>query len=178
MKYCISIILFLVLSATHAQNKFHGEYGGYGTKLILDSNGTFVCNTHYRCIGYDFVAGIWTQQKDTVYFIKTLVLDTVRFEFENQNSMDSLVVSKDEKADRISKEEYEKGFHMSGWQDTSINIGKLFYRKDRLYKIKPNGKLITKKRKVYGPPKGSLRLRLYMITHQQRYNPWYTKVVN
>lgn len=178
MRYCISIILLLVLNTTHAQNKFHGKYRSYGKLLTLDSNGTFVCNISYRCMGYDFVTGKWSQQKDTVYFIKTLVLDTVRFEFENQSSLDSLVVSTDEKAERISKEQYEEGFHMSGWQDTSINMEKLFYRKDRLYKIKPNGKLITQKRNVYGPPKGSLGLRWYMITHQERYNPWYTKVID
>lgn len=178
MKYCISIILLLVFSATYAQNKFHGKYIGFNTEFYIDSNGTFICNTHYRCLGYDFIIGKWAEKNDTIYFVKIPVFDTVRFELENQGSMDSLVISIDEKTERISKEQYEEGFHISGGQDTSINMEKLFYRKNRLYNIKSNGKLYTKKIKKYPPRKRSLRQHLYVIANQKKYNPWYTKVVN
>lgn len=175
MKYLITIKLcFLVLFA-NAQNKYYGQYSSYGGTLTIDSNYTFEYSKPMGCMARGYIYGNWTQKNDTIYFIKVPVFDTVQLEKSNNFYIDSLVVSLDRKTERISKEQFAEYSEITGGQDTSLNIEKLFYKKDKLFFIKPNGKLNSKRIKKYNGWPKSLKSMIYRINHNKKYASWFTK---
>lgn len=160
---------------TNAQSKYLGKYTSFRSEIIVDSNYTFEYSEPMGCMARGYIYGNWTQKNDTIYFIKVPVFDTVQFEKSNNIYYDSLVVSLDERVERISKEQFAEYFEITGGQDTSLNIEKLFYKKEKLFFIKPNGKLITQRiKKYHGWPK-SLNSMIYRINHNKRYASWFTK---
>jgi hypothetical protein len=106
------------------------------------------------------------------------VLDTVQFEKSNNIYFDSLVVSLDRKTERISMEQFTMYSKITGGQDTSLNIEKLFYKKEKLYEIKPNGRIITKKIRMQFKKPNSLRMYFYLLKQKKKFVPWYTKQKN
>ncbi len=176
MKYLITIkICFLVLLA-NAQSKYYGQYSSYVGTLIIYSNSTFEYSKPMGCLARSCVYGNCTLKNDTIYFIKVPVFDTVQFEKSNNIYFDSLVVSLDRKTERISKEQFAEYSEITGGQDTSLNIEKLFYKKEKLYEIEPNGKLRTKKiRRQFKKPT-SLGMYFYLLKEKKKFVPWYTKL--
>lgn len=177
MKYLITIkICFLVLLA-NPQNKYFGEYSGYNGNIIIDSNYCFKYSVQINCFQGTFIIGKWTQKNDTIYFTKTVLFDTIRTELDNQSYIDSLVVSNNGRIETIKKENYIKYLEESAWESQFLhNAEKLFYKKEKLYEIKPNGKLNTKKlRRQFNKPT-SLGMYFYLLKQKKKFDPWYTKL--
>lgn len=178
MKYRLIIIIFFFVFETQAQSKYSGKYTKYFGEIVINSNNTFMYSEPKGCMARGYIYGKWTQKNDTIYFIKVPVFDTVQFEMSNNNYFDSLVVSLDSETERISRERFTEYFEISGGQDTSLSIEMLFYKKDKLFFIKPNGKLITKRIKKYNGWPKSLNSMIYRINHNKRYASWFTKRKN
>lgn len=159
----------------NAQNKYYGQYSSYGGTLTIDSNYTFEYSKPMGCLARSCIYGNWTLKNDTIYFIKVPVFDTVQFEKSKNIYFDSLVLSLDRKTERISKEQFAEYSEITGGQDTSLNIEKLFYKKEKIYGIKPNGKLITKKLRRQFKKPSSLRMYIYLLKKKKKFVPWYTK---
>jgi hypothetical protein len=162
----------------NAQNKYCGKYSSYHGDLIIDSNSTFEYSKPMGCLVRSCIYGNWTLKNDTIYFIKVPIFDTVQFEKSNNIYFDSLVVSLDRKTERISMEQFTMYSKITGGQDTSLNIEKLFYKKEKLYEIKPNGRIITKKIRMQFKKPNSLRMYFYLLKQKKKFVPWYTKQKN
>ena len=161
----------------NAQNKYFGEYSSYNGNIIIDSNYCFKYSVQINCFQCTFIIGKWTQKNDTIYFTKTVLFDTIRTELDNQSYIDSLVVSNNGRIETIKKENYIKYLEESAWESQFLhNAEKLFYKKEKLYEIKPNGKLNTKKlRRQFNKPT-SLDMYFYLLKQKKKFDPWYTKL--
>ena len=161
MKTTIWIItFFIVANVIRAQTVITGKYRDHlGSHVELRSDSSFKYEWHFDLTS-SWTTGTWSNHNDTIIFSIKLVYDTLRLHNEiPKKETDTLVLSLDEKIDILSPEEYALTKITSGQQNGSKMPEKLFYKKGRLYNIDLNGKIVTKKIRVFGSNK--------------KYEPWY-----
>ena len=154
------IFLYLITSTyqIEAQIKICGIYRDYfGCQFEIYPDSTF----RYT-FGFDtessWSKGKWKIKNDTVYFTTILVFDTIKYIDPKTNlAADSLFLSIDEKSNlgfdsvyimRNREKVYIPVYNLKT-QNTHPAIDKLYYRKNKLYEITPDGKLKSKKVKGF-----------------------------
>lgn len=163
MKY-LALFTFLFCRLTLiAQNhslKLVGKYQDYfGNNIEIRSDSTFSYSWHFD-LEASWSKGTWSIKNDTVYFKTIPINDTLRYKNNDGKFVDSLVLSDEEKPKLITTPN-TIGMLSSGGQNRQPCPDKLFYRKDKLFDINKDGKLITKKIRGFWSKK--------------KWDPWYFK---
>ncbi|TYB79234.1 hypothetical protein [Bizionia myxarmorum] len=157
IKFLISsIIIFMLFQKDDIVGKYRDNFG---SEYIFNSDYTYEYNASFHFKGF-WSKGKWRVKNDTIYYEAIPSYHTLRI----AGKKDSLILSRNKTAQLISANSYEEVFwpRSSGEQDVHKN--KLFFKDGKLYKIKKNGKLITKKRTKSDRIDG------------EKFDPWFNKV--
>ena len=159
MRAIFCVILSFSLSLLYGQSKIVGFYADYfGHKLNIKPDSTF--EYRYRFHLYStWTKGAWSVTNDTIYFKWIPVYDTSRIAGKDGAYKDSLLLSLDTKPERLQY--LETGVLHGFGQNYYPYPEKLFYRKNKLYQVKENGRLVKKKIRGFGI--------------QKKYPPWYKR---
>jgi len=141
MRLTILLILtfiHLTISGQEYREKYQ-DYFGHSIELNKDS--TFRCEWNFDLM-YEWAIGKWTKSDQTIILKFIDVYDTLI----KADKQDTLVLSIDEKPDRIEKEEFVSGGqHKERFNDTFRQKG------NRLYIINENGRLNRSRQKGIWP---------------------------
>jgi hypothetical protein len=141
MKASMTLLFILVCAQLNAQPGVAGSYHDYfGGSLNINQDSTFKYSWDFDLLG-SWTKGKWRVANDTVYFSMIPVYDTVRQYLSNGEIIDSLVLSVDEKSERIT---LDLNILNSGGQNVHPYPERLLYRRNRLYGIDIHGKLYKK----------------------------------
>jgi hypothetical protein len=163
MRNVIAIFFFTIFyNLTLAQKNIPGSYQDlFGNNIELNGDSIFKYTWIFD-LASSWTIGKWTYSHDTIHFQIVPIMDTLRYYDKNlKTQIDTLVLSMDNKPEVISMTDYTLTQITSGGQNIYKMPSKLYYRKDRLYNINKNGKLII--HKVKG------------IWTNKKYDPWYFK---
>ncbi len=160
MKY--TIVLFLMFSSfcISAQNKYIGCYNNYFAERIkINADSTFLYEWRFHTGIYSFTSGKWKVVRDTLFFKMIPSYDTIVYKKNGVLVKEEIVLSdyNNGSGRKIDSSEYfQFSYHA---QNSHRWPNKLFYRKEKLFEIKANGKLIRKKRSF--------------LLRNKKYVPWY-----
>lgn len=152
MKLLIILILTTICISSSGQHLI-GKYNTYyGNSLQLKADSTFRYEWRFDLVK-NWAVGQWTFSNDIVTLKFVGVYDTLT----RPNKPDSLVISGDNKSNKINIEEFTSSLLVSGCQCHTDAIDKLVLKRKRLYlmdkdgrpsKVKQSG-VGTKKRPTY-----------------------------
>jgi len=143
----VQIILFpLMTNFTFGQKNIVGNYySRINGAIELKSDSTFIYKYRFD-LSSSWTKGKWKIANDTIYLTTKLVMDTLKIRnSENNVIRDSLVLSSDERIDRIEQNEYLISTISSGGQNRIKPPNKLFRKRKKLYLINQNGSLDLRK---------------------------------
>ncbi len=153
-------LLFLSLSL-FAQKSIIGRYRDYfGNRIELNADSTFKYSWRFD-LSYSWTKGKWSLNDDTLYFQMIPTYDTISYKNSDSSWADKLILSVDEKSERITPKQYTDMGLSSGGQNIQSYPDKLFFKKGKLY-IVYNGRLIVKRQNGFWGSK-------------KKWNPWYFK---
>jgi hypothetical protein len=125
-------------------NRLIGKYADYsGDKIELKGDSTFYYSWRFDLMS-SWSKGTWNIKNDTIYFKTIPVYDTIRYKRQNGDIIDSLVLSDDSTPKLIVKTKDIESFS-SGGQSYHPCPFKLFYKHEKLFTLKKNGKLLRRK---------------------------------
>jgi hypothetical protein len=134
------ILIFLISNLTFGQDKYVGIYNDrFSESIELKSDSTFVHNYRFD-LSSSWTTGKWKVSNDTIYFKPELVSDSLQVRDSNGNKIKgSLVLSADLKINRIELNEFIMSSLSSGGQNRVKPPNKLYWKKNKLYRINKNG---------------------------------------
>jgi hypothetical protein len=146
MKFVQIILFLLITNLTFGQKNIVGNYySRINGAIELKSDSTFIHKYRFD-LSSSWTKGNWRIANDTIYLSTKLVMDTLQIRnSENDVIRDSLVLSMDEKIDRIEQNEYLISTLSSGGQNRVKPPNKLFRKRRKLYLINENGTLDLRK---------------------------------
>ena len=135
---------------TFGQDKYVGIYKDrFSESIELKSDSTFTHKWRFD-LGSSWTNGKWRIINDTIYLKTELVMDTLQFRnSENKVVRDSLVLSSDQKIDRIELNELIISSISSGGQNRYEPPTKIYWKRNKLYRINENGTLDQRKVKAF-----------------------------
>ncbi|PQV48921.1 hypothetical protein CLV33_104127 [Jejuia pallidilutea] len=144
------ILILLISNLTFGQNKYVGIYNDrFSESIELKSDSTFVHNYRFD-LSSSWTTGKWKVSNDTIYFKTELVSDSLQVRDSNGNKIkDSLVLSADLKINRIELNEFIMLSLSSGGQNRVKPPNKLYWKRNKLYRINENGTLYLRKVKAF-----------------------------
>lgn len=150
MKYALVILLSLFNTIPLSNGHISGCYHNYfGERIELKNDSTFRHSWRFD-LASSWSQGNWSELKDTIYLEIKFVYDTVAIvDSVKMQSRDSLVLSMDTIANRISLEQWAISTIAGGGQYRFPPPERLFYRNNKLYLVKEDGTLDRKKRKQF-----------------------------
>jgi len=145
MRHLFNIFLVLSFGPLFGQNGIIGNYQDYfGNSIKLNQDSTFRYEWHFDLMS-SWTTGEFEIQNDTIYFIHKAKFDTVL----NVDGSYYMKPSMDSISNSISEEDYQPEIYLvSGGENRVQMPSKLYYKKNKLYHIYPNGKL--NKNKIRG----------------------------
>ncbi|WP_439474225.1 hypothetical protein [Algoriphagus formosus] len=140
------LLLLLMTNFTLGQKSILGNYySRINGTIELKSDSTFIHKYRFD-LSSSWTKGNWEIKNDTIYLTTKLVMDTLQIRnSENKIIRDSLVLSTDQKIDRIEQNEYLVSTLSSGGQNRIKPPKKLFRKRKKLYLINENGTLDLRK---------------------------------
>ncbi len=161
MKISIAIILFSLPFGLLAQSEVAGIYRNYSfCEIQLNADSTFLFSW-YRDLYGAWAKGKWTLKKDTVYFHKIPMYDTLHVTEKNGSTVDTLLLSKYSKQRRLTAEMLSEITVQQIEQNGNSLPDTMLFKENRLYEMK-DGSIITEKQP--GIRRGS------------EHDPWYFKL--
>ncbi|WCO03505.1 hypothetical protein [Psychroserpens ponticola] len=144
------ILILLISNLTFGQDKYVGIYNDrFSESIELKSDSTFVHNYRFD-LSSSWTTGKWEVSNDTIYFKSELVSDSLQVRDLNGNKIkDSLVLSADLKINRIELNEFIMSSLSSGGQNRVKPPNKLYWKRNKLYRINENGTLDLRKVKAF-----------------------------
>ena len=138
--------LFSALFAVSQKSPVGKYYHNFGQKLTLKADSTFEFNSHFD-LSSSWSNGKWSHNKDTISLFFVPIYDTLRVGYDSK--YDTLVLSADDKSERIDYSTYIASLLSGGGQNRKPNPSKLYFTKNSLYEIEATGKIVTKN--LYDP---------------------------
>ena len=133
-----TIITLTLLSLTSFGQSWTGKYQDYfGHELTLNEDSTFKFDWRFDLI-HDWSAGQWTVSGRTLKLEFNIIYDTL----SRPDKVDSLVLSADEKSNRITGIEFAETGLQSGGQNRDRFQDLFTLRVNRLYLADKNGRPI------------------------------------
>jgi hypothetical protein len=144
------ILILLISKLTFGQNKYVGIYNNrFSESIELKSDSTFMHKWQFD-LASSWTTGKWNVKNDTIYLKTELVMDTLQIrDSENNVIRDSLVISSDQKNDRIERNELIISSLSSGGQNRYELPTKMYWKRNKLYRINENGTLDQRKVKAF-----------------------------
>ena len=144
------ILILLISKSTFGQNKYVGIYNGrFSESIELKADSTFAHNWRFD-LSASWTTGKWHVKNDTIFLKTELVMDTLQIrDSENNVISDSLVISSDQKIDRIERNELIISSLSSGGQNRYKPPTKMYWKRNKLYRINENGTLDQRKVKAF-----------------------------
>ncbi len=132
------------------QNEIAGIYRDrFSNRIELKVDSTFIHNYRFD-LSSSWTTGKWRFKNDTIYLNTKLIMDTLQIRNSaNKIIKNSLVLSSDQKANRIESNEHILSQISSGGQNRDKPPKKLFWKKEKLYRLKSNGNLDLRKLKQF-----------------------------
>lgn len=132
------------------QEKYAGIYKDkFSESLELKDDSTFIHKWRFD-LSSSWTTGKWNVKNDTIYLTTEFVMDTLSIRnSENKVIHDSLVISSDHKTERIEQNEFLISTLSSGGQNRYEPPNKLFWKRNKLYRISENGTLDLRKVKAF-----------------------------
>jgi hypothetical protein len=143
----VQIILTLIISNfTFGQKSIVGNYySRINGAIELGSDSTFLHQYRFD-LSSSWTTGKWELKNDTIYLRTELVMDTLQIRnTENKIIRDSLVLSMDQKIERIEQNEFIISPLSGGGQNRIKPPTKLYRKRKKLYQINENGTLDLRK---------------------------------
>jgi hypothetical protein len=134
-----TLILLTIINIAASGQRLVGKYSAYyGHSLELRDDSTFRYDWHFD-LASSWSVGQWKVSNKTVYLKFRNVYDTLT----TDGKPDSLVLSSDEKSNRIKNDEFVIGLISSGGQGRSVNgiTDRLAIRGKRLYQVDKSGRI-------------------------------------
>jgi hypothetical protein len=148
MRLSTVIVLTFIYSGASGQ-VLTAKYRDYhGHRLQLNSDSTFRFDWRFDLI-HSWATGKWSTSGRTINFQFKNVVDTL----SRANKPDSLVLSLDEKSNRINDQEFLSTLLVSGGQQSEQFPNKLFKKGKRLFIIDKEGRLDRKRHRGIWPQK-------------------------
>jgi hypothetical protein len=137
------ILLLTIICISASGQRLTGKYNAYyGNSLELKDDSTFRYEWKFDLI-YNWAVGRWTITDNIIQLTFTNIYDTLtRF-----NRSDSLVLSGDEKSNRINIEEFASTQFVSGGQHHTGITDRLIFKRQRLYLADKNGRPLRGKQR-------------------------------
>lgn len=142
MRLIIVLLLTTIFTSTSGQ-RLIGKYTAYyGNSLELEDDSTFRYKWNFDLAG-SWTIGKWKVSNQTVYLTITNVYDTLT----RADKPDSLVLSSDEKSNRIKLDEFAIGQISGGGQNRKMDriTDCLAIRGNRLYLMSKTGRVLKTK---------------------------------
>jgi hypothetical protein len=149
MKYLIVFLtIIMVNTMVHSQPKVVGTYlNTYGSILTIKLDSTF--DLFSTLDGKKiWNIGIWYMRYDTIYFITKIVYDTVEIKNEEGELKDSLILSYGLVPKRRSPSLDYAGIIYLTEQNRYNTIPNMVIKKNRLFPLRKNGKIIRNKFRI------------------------------
>lgn len=140
----LSVILFLsIFSCKNLAGNYKNNTGYYNCDLHLNKDKTFLYKCYGHLYGQNWSYGYWEKKKDTLYFTREILHDTLRFPKDN---FDTLVLSNDYKPKLKVYDDLSQSSRISY---LGIYVGISLLNPQRRFFIFPEAKLIIRKNKLY-----------------------------
>lgn len=144
-----TIIVLTFFYATASGQRLPEKYDDYfGHTLVLNTDSTFRFDWRFDMI-HDWATGRWAISRRTINLKFIEVYDTL----SRLGKPDSLVLSIDEKSNRINEEEFAQTALVSGGQHKDRFGDKYYQRGKRLYPTDKNGRPIKSRQRGIWPQK-------------------------
>ncbi|AVR47097.1 hypothetical protein C7S20_18605 [Christiangramia fulva] len=131
---------------TFGQKKISGKYSNkFGEEIELKMDSTFVYNWKFD-LASSWSKGKWSLKNDTIFLKVIPIMDTTKIVEKNKYS-DSLILSSDQKASVIEKDELITNALSSSGQNRQNPPTKLIIKNERLFRLTENNKIDSKKHK-------------------------------
>jgi len=149
IKTILLLIFALNQTISFGQVKIESKYYNmFGEQIEFYNDSTYKHTWHFD-LASSWTNGKWKFSNDTIYLTPIFVIDTLSISIPNKNiSKDSLVLSSDEKQERIENEEYVTSLISGGGQYRRQPLDKLLLKNGKLYQILDNGNLDKIKHKA------------------------------
>lgn len=132
-------IIYISASGQHVTGKYNAYYGH---SLELKNDSTFRYEWKFDLVK-NWAVGQWTFSNDMVNLKFTDVYDTLT----RPNQPDTLVMSIDDKSNRVNNEEFVSTLLVSGGQHHTGITERLIFKRQRLYLTDTNGRPMTGKQR-------------------------------
>ena len=144
------ILILLISKLSFGQDKYVGIYKDqFSESIELKADSTFIHNWRFD-LSSSWTIGKWNVKNDTIYLKTEYVMDTLQIRgSENNIIRDSLVLSADRKIDRIEQNEFIFSTISSGGQNRYKPPTKIYWKRNKLYRINENGTLDLRKVKEF-----------------------------
>lgn len=144
------ILILLISKMSFGQDKYVGIYNArFSESIELKTDSTFIHNYRFD-LSSSWTIGKWKVKNDTIYLTTEFLMDTLQIRnSENKVTIDSLVLSNDQKVDSIEQNEFIVSNLSGGGQNRFIPPNKLYWKRERLYRINENGNLDFRKVKAF-----------------------------
>ena len=154
------LISFLIIFIFFQKDEIAGKYrNNFGSEFIFNSDYTYEYNASFHFMGF-WSKGKWRVKNDTIYYEAIPSYDTLRI----AGKRDSLILSRNKIPQLISANSIKEIFWPKSYGEQDVHKSKLFFKDKKLYKIKSNGRLITKKETKSDRIGG------------EKFDPWYRRV--
>lgn len=148
----VTILFLTTVYASVSGQRLTGKYNTYyGCSLELKADSTFKHDWHFD-LASSWAVGRWTVSNGILYLNFKNVYDTL----VRENKLDSLVLSADEKSNKINETEFLGYLLSSGRQLPRSDNGltnRLAIRRNRLYLIDKDWQLMKKRESNIGTKK-------------------------
>jgi len=132
----LTILLLTTISISASGQRLTGKYNAYyGHSLELKDDSTFRYEWSFDLIN-NWAVGHWTFSNDIVTLRLTYIYDTLTRPYKP----DSLVLSLDNKSNRINNEDFLSTLLVSGGQRDPEITDRLILKRKRLYLVDKNGR--------------------------------------
>lgn len=148
------ILIFLLSNFTFGQEKYVGVYKSHFSESIeLKTDSTFIHKWRFD-LSSSWTTGKWRVEKDTIFLKTELVMDTLQIrDLENKVVRDSLVLSSDQKSESIEQNVFVGSLISGGGQNRHKPPKKIYWKRNRLYRINENATLDLRKIKAFSTDK-------------------------
>ena len=154
MKLIQLLLILLISKFGFGQDKYVGIYNDrFSESIELKIDSTFLHKSRFD-LSSSWTIGKWKVKNDTIFLETQLIMDTLVLGKSGQKQLkDSLVLSPDKFANRIEFSDYAISTISSGGQNRTKPPLKLYWKKNRLYRINRNGTLDLRKVNAFGNDK-------------------------
>jgi hypothetical protein len=144
------VFLTFIIVTSCSPTRILGIYSDrFSEKIELKADSTFIHSYRFD-LGSSWTTGKWKMKNDTIYLKTKLIMDTLQIRnSENKIIRDSLVISGNQKAERVESNDLIALVLSSGGQNKVKPPEKLFVRGNKLYLINESGKLDLRKLKAF-----------------------------